>query len=661
MGASNVRAGGAFVELYADSTKLLKGLRVAGKMIDKWGKGVTQAGQKVAGVGTAILGTGLAAVGAFGAMAASFAATAVELSTVKDQTGLSVKAFSELSFAAEKVGGSGQQVEAGVKGIGSALASAASGSQDSIDAFAKVGLSWRTLQTMSPDKQLAAIADGLTKIKNPAEKAAIASKLLGGIDLLPMLKNGSAGLAAMRLEAQRLVPALSDAEVAAGVELSGSIATLQSVFKSLATNIGSAVAPVITDLAKRITEGVSVVAKWISNNRELIVTAFKIAMAVAAAGAAIVAIGTAIVGVGAVASGLVAIAGGLATAFSAIVGVVGFLISPLGLVLVALTAAGAAFLYFSGVGSQAASLVMDVFGQLKEFVGGIIGGISDALAAGDITLAAKVLWAGLMVAWTSGVHALNEIWNDWAGAAVDVWIGIQTEISKVVIDIFAAIDTAIINFTSGFSTLWVGFTSSFSDSFVAASMLVIGNVEMIANALKEITGIDLGLDFTQIKKNIAGSYGKETADKLEAITKKKNSDLAGVESNRTGARGILDEDAGRAQDQRYKDRRASNAASLAKRDAAFSDLKGAQDAAAEAKRKAEEEAKKKVPGGPDGTNAAFSQALTKTAVSGTFGANASRSLGSTGPIDRVAAASEKTAKGVGQLVNYSKNGGSVFT
>ena len=38
------------------------------------------------------------------------------------------------------------------------------------------------------------------------------------------------------------------------------------------------------------------------------------------------------------------------------------------------------------------------------------GRLSDALAAGDIALAAKILWLSLKMEWKRGIHFLNGLW-----------------------------------------------------------------------------------------------------------------------------------------------------------------------------------------------------------------------------------------------------------
>ena len=52
--AQGIRAGRAFVELFADDTKLVRGLRMAEKKLKAFGNGVRWLGLKMAGLGTAV-------------------------------------------------------------------------------------------------------------------------------------------------------------------------------------------------------------------------------------------------------------------------------------------------------------------------------------------------------------------------------------------------------------------------------------------------------------------------------------------------------------------------------------------------------------------------------------------------------------------------------
>ena len=99
--ARGIRAGRAFVELFADDSKLVRGLRRAEKRLKAFGDRIRNFGLKIAGLGTAMLTPMLGAAKAFSSMGDQVAKMA-------KRTGLSVEALSELRFVAshcEKGGG----------------------------------------------------------------------------------------------------------------------------------------------------------------------------------------------------------------------------------------------------------------------------------------------------------------------------------------------------------------------------------------------------------------------------------------------------------------------------------------------------------------------------------------------------------------------------
>src|SRR5690606_20240331 len=74
------------------------------------------------------------------------------------------------------------------------------------DAIEALGLSADALARMKPDEAMAAIADRLKEIKNPAERAAVASDIFGraGMKLQNVLMGGSEAFKAAREETERL-------------------------------------------------------------------------------------------------------------------------------------------------------------------------------------------------------------------------------------------------------------------------------------------------------------------------------------------------------------------------------------------------------------------------------------------------------------------------
>ena len=87
----------AFVELFADDSRLVRGLRAAERKIKAFGAGIRNLGLKMAGMGTAVLAPMIGAAKAFSAMGDQVAKMA-------KRTGLSVETLSELRFVASQTG-----------------------------------------------------------------------------------------------------------------------------------------------------------------------------------------------------------------------------------------------------------------------------------------------------------------------------------------------------------------------------------------------------------------------------------------------------------------------------------------------------------------------------------------------------------------------------
>ena len=95
--SSKIRAGWAYVELFADSTKLQAGLAKARRRIQGWAKSVAKLGAAVTAVGAAITAPFLKALTVFEAVGDSIGKMAA-------RTGMSVESLSQLAFAAERSG-----------------------------------------------------------------------------------------------------------------------------------------------------------------------------------------------------------------------------------------------------------------------------------------------------------------------------------------------------------------------------------------------------------------------------------------------------------------------------------------------------------------------------------------------------------------------------
>ncbi|MHB1035935.1 MAG: phage tail tape measure protein [Pirellulales bacterium] len=307
--AQGIRAGAAFVELFADDSRLVKGLQAASRRLKDWGQSVTALGKKM-------LATGAAALGAMGGAAKVFADMGSQLADMSLRTGASVEALSELGYAAEMSGGDMESLETGLRKMQKTIAGAASGSRSAQDALAKLGIALTTLQDLSPDQQFMLISDRLAKIPNPTQRAAAAMEVFGksGTRLLPMMAEGARGLDAMRQKARDLGLVMSSEDAAAADAFGDLLDTLWKSMKMGLFAIGSALAPVLSDLAGQLMRVMKTVSAWIKGNQDLVATVFRVAAAVAAGGAALVVLGNLISGVGFACGTLAVIVMGLGAA-----------------------------------------------------------------------------------------------------------------------------------------------------------------------------------------------------------------------------------------------------------------------------------------------------------------------------------------------------------
>ncbi len=196
---------------------------------------------------------------------------------------------------------------------------------------------------------------------------------------------------------------------------------LKAALWDTAGTIGAALLPAITPLVGKVVSIAVAFGKWAEANKPLLVMIAKLVAIAGAVGLVLVAVG----GAGTVLSGILgglaaivpvvgAVLGALATAF-------GFLVSPIGLVVAALAGLAAWWAYTSGAAGQAADWIMGKLGALMAFARDVFGGIADAMAAGDMQLAAEVMWAAIRLAWSTGIEWIRTQWADLRYFLTLVW------------------------------------------------------------------------------------------------------------------------------------------------------------------------------------------------------------------------------------------------
>ena len=187
---------------------------------------------------------GAATAAAAAAGAAVFVKSAIDQADaagiLAGKLGITTEALTKLEYAAKLSDVSQSALEGSLKKLSVTLTNAQDPASKAAQAFNAIGLSARELIALPADQQLGRIGDALNNVENQSQRAALAQKIFGrsGIELLPILAEGSAGIRALGEEAERF-----------GVVISGDLAARAGLFndnldrlKSAASGVGLAVA-----------------------------------------------------------------------------------------------------------------------------------------------------------------------------------------------------------------------------------------------------------------------------------------------------------------------------------------------------------------------------------------------------------------------------------
>jgi hypothetical protein len=597
--AKGVRAGRAYVEAGWQGSALDKGLRAAEKKLKSFGASLTSIGASMAGAGAAITAPLFLAV-------KSFADAGSELWDMAGRTGVSVEALSALGHAAAQTGAEMSDVERGIRFMQKTLTAAAKGGQEAQAAFAMLGLDFRKIRQLSPDEQFAAVARAVASIADPTAKAAAAMMMFGknNTALIPMIDD----LDALTQEAQDFGLVMSTEAAQAADELGDAMMLLSRSVMSLVKAVGGALAPAWTAWYRSMSGVVGAVKAFVNANKPLVVMAYNVGLGLTIAGTAVVGLGLAFTVLG---SAL----GGIGAAIGVVIGVIGAMLSPIGLVIAALVAGGVAFFKYTAAGKTALAGLGGQFTTLKADAISAFKGIAAAMSAGDLQLAAQILWQALKVEWLKGTMFLKSTWFDWTKTARQNFSTLTFAMAKMMTNAWFAL-----------RSIWASMSSDLTGTWGTMIERMIRMFVPLTGPILDFFGVDLA---GSIDTALA-SLGVETGDRAKQDAALKQQ-LADIEAQRVATLGVLQ--AEQALDKERRDN--AMMASLAMDLGALEDAKSALEVLqVEAARKAGENAALNGNRPPmfGDTNEAdladgIDQAARKIDVQGSFNAAALRGLG----------------------------------
>lgn len=425
-GTSGVKAGQAYVELSLRD-RMSKDLDAAKAKLESFSRGAAIAGGLLAGGGAGI-------IGGIGAGVSTFVELGGAIQEMGIRTGFTAEQLSELRYAADQAGVSVEGLETAAKGMAKFTFGLGKGGKGETHAANLLGLDRNAFLQADQMGRLEMLADGLSRIEDPAIKAALAQKVLGreGMKLLPMLAGGAEGLRKQREEAARLGLTISQIDADKADQLGDMWATIKQQGTAALFAIGAAVADYLIPLAQGVMEAGAAVIQFIRANQGLVVAVAAVGVALLIAGGALLALA---------AAGYAAI--GVMGAFSALSGILAAVFSPIGLIVAgvlaivaALVAGIAAWAAWTESGQSAMSRLWNGIKAFANVAKQTLGGVFDAALAGNWSLAWQVAIAGVSAYWARFVAGIYSAWQGVLGFFQDGWTNFKSWVAEAMLEAF---------------------------------------------------------------------------------------------------------------------------------------------------------------------------------------------------------------------------------
>jgi hypothetical protein len=175
---------------------------------------------------------------------------------LSDQLGLMPEKLTGLQHAADLSGVATNTLNASLSRVNIRIAEAAQGSGVATGALIELGLSAKTLNNLPLDDKFGMIADAISRVPNPADRARLATDLFGksGTALVSVLELGSKGLHEATADAVALGQTLDRQTILKLEETNDAISRMTKSFDGLFTQMAGDWAPQLTEFADRMTQ-----------------------------------------------------------------------------------------------------------------------------------------------------------------------------------------------------------------------------------------------------------------------------------------------------------------------------------------------------------------------------------------------------------------------
>lgn len=220
--------------------------------------------KSLAGVKAGLLGfAGALSIGAVTRAIGSALEYAGSLAEIAQQLGVTTRDLQTFRFAAGQVGVSQEQLETGLSKLTITLGKVAAGAKEPAKALAAIGISVDEVKGKDAGEAFRLIADGLEKVKDRSQRAAVEVALFGktGSKLDNLLSGGSRSLNELADAAEKLGIVLSDEQIQNADEAADKLKAVQTVISANIAGVVANNADAILEMANALGQLVAQLAR----------------------------------------------------------------------------------------------------------------------------------------------------------------------------------------------------------------------------------------------------------------------------------------------------------------------------------------------------------------------------------------------------------------
>jgi len=215
----------------------------------------------------AVLGT-VAGTAGIGLLIKSSIESADAIAKMADRTGLGIEALQELQYAAGLAGVGADQFGRAMERLNVAVGESGRGTGEAREAFKALGISVRDNdgRLKSNERVFNELADAIGRTQSATARADAVNKIFGqrlGGQLLPLFKDGAAGIEGLRREARELGVVLDAVMVREAEKAGDQLERVGTIIKTNLTRAVLALTPSILALSEAFIRGLKPTVQWI--------------------------------------------------------------------------------------------------------------------------------------------------------------------------------------------------------------------------------------------------------------------------------------------------------------------------------------------------------------------------------------------------------------